>query len=55
MTELNPRQLAFCNEYAKDCNATQAYIRAGYSAKGAEVSASQLLTNPKVKKKCLNC
>ena len=31
-----------------DFNATQAYIRAGYSDSGAAQSASALLTNPKI-------
>lgn len=45
---LNDRQKAFCREYIIDFNATQAYIRAGYSKTGAEVSACQLLRNPNV-------
>lgn len=47
---LTPKQAAFVREYLIDLNATQAYIRAGYAARGnaAEVSASQLLRNPKV-------
>lgn len=46
--QLNERQLAFVKEYLTDLNGTQAAIRAGYAAKGAEVTASKLLTNPKV-------
>jgi hypothetical protein len=46
---LNARQQAFMMEYLSDINrnATQAYIRAGYAARGnaAEVSASKLLRN----------
>lgn len=48
MNRLNPKQEKFCQEYYKTSNATQSYISAGYSEKGAEVSASQLLRNPKV-------
>ena len=42
----NKRHERFCLEYVKDFNATQAYIRAGYSPKGAKSSASELLANP---------
>jgi len=45
---LNEKQKRFCEEYIIDLNATQAYIRAGYSKNGAEVSAHKLLTNTKV-------
>lgn len=47
---LNVRQQRFVAEYLIDLNATAAYKRAGYAAKGnaAEVSACQLLSNPKV-------
>lgn len=49
---LNVRQQRFVAEYLIDLNATAAYKRAGYAAKGnaAEVSACQLLSNPKVAK-----
>lgn len=47
--ELTPKQLLFCKEYLIDLNGTQAAIRAGYSKKTAEVQASTLLRNPKVK------
>ena len=43
MVNLNPKQIAFCEQYVIDLNATQAAIRAGYSAKTANVKASQLL------------
>jgi phage terminase small subunit len=46
--KLSPKQHKFCEEYLIDLNATQAYIRAGYSPKGAEASASTLLRNTKV-------
>ena len=45
---LSDKHKAFCHEYIKDMNGTQAYIRAGYSEKGARVSASQLLSNPNI-------
>ena len=45
---LTPKQAAFVREYLIDHNGTQAAIRAGYSKNGAEVTASQLLRNPKV-------
>lgn len=46
---LTPKQRRFVNEYCVDENATQAYIRAGYSPEGAGPSAHALLKNPKVK------
>jgi len=42
------KQKMFVQEYLIDLNATQAYIRAGYSGKGADVSACKLLVNPKI-------
>lgn len=45
---LSNKQLAFINEYLRDFNATQAAIRAGYSAKAARVQGSRLLTNANV-------
>lgn len=44
-TKLTPKQQLFVEEYIKDLNATQAYIRAGYKARGraAENNASRLL------------
>lgn len=45
---LNLKQEQFCQEYIIDLNATQAYIRAGYEEKSANVTSSQLLANPKV-------
>lgn len=41
---LTPRQLVFCQEYLKDLNGTQAAIRAGYSKRSAEVTASRMLS-----------
>ena len=46
---LSPRRMAFCGEYVVDHNATQAYIRAGYSKKGASQGAERLLRNVEVK------
>lgn len=42
---LNARQERFILEYLKDVNATQAAIRAGYSAKTANRIGARLLTN----------
>lgn len=41
--KLTPKQEAFCAEYLIDLNATQAAIRAGYSAKTADRIGAQLL------------
>lgn len=45
---LTEKQQRFADEYLIDLNATQAAIRAGYSAKSAEQQGSTLLRNPKV-------
>lgn len=45
---LTPKQAAFVAEYLIDLNATQAAIRAGYSARTAPEQASRLLANVKV-------
>lgn len=45
---LNPRQEAFVREYLIDLNATQAAIRAGYSAATADVQGPRLLGNVRV-------
>lgn len=47
---LNPKQARFVTEYLKDLNATQAAIRAGYSAKTANQIGSRLLANVQVAK-----
>lgn len=44
MPKLTPKQAAFVCEYLVDLNATQAAIRAGYSAKTARAQAARLLT-----------
>lgn len=43
--KLNPKQERFVAEYLLDLNATQASIRAGYSAKTAHVQGPRLLGN----------
>lgn len=43
------KQEKFCVEYLVDLNGTQAAIRAGYSAKTAEATASRLLRNVNIK------
>lgn len=47
--ELTPKQRRFVEEYLIDLNATQAAIRAGYSAKTAEVQGCRLLRNAQVR------
>lgn len=48
MGTLNEKQLRFIDEYLVDLNATQAAIRAGYSAKTAKQQGSRLLTHDDV-------
>jgi phage terminase small subunit len=45
---LTPKQAQFVEEYLVDLNGKRAAIRAGYSAKAAEVQASRLLRNANV-------
>ena len=45
---LTPKQELFVMEYVVDLNGKQAAIRAGYSARTAEVQASRLLSHVKV-------
>lgn len=51
MSKLTPKQELFVNEYLVDLNATAAYKRAGYKAKGhsAESAAQRLMSNVEVK------
>ena len=49
MAKLTDKQRRFVDEYLIDLNATQAAIRAGYSAKTADQQGSRLLANVKVK------
>jgi len=47
--EMEDRRMRFVNAYlANGRNATQAAIEAGYATKGAHVTASRLIRNPKV-------
>lgn len=48
LNELTDKQKAFVNEYLIDLNATQAAIRAGYSAKNAGKIGSQLLEKTRI-------
>ena len=45
---LTPKQQRFVDEYLVDLNATQAAIRAGYSAKTAGSIANETLTKPEI-------
>lgn len=47
---MTSKQKRFCIEYLIDCNATQAAIRAGYSAKTAYSVGQRMLKNVEVKK-----
>jgi phage terminase small subunit len=48
MSRLTPKQQRFVVEYLVDLNATQAAIRAGYSAKTANRIASENLSKPDI-------
>jgi phage terminase small subunit len=48
MSKLTPKQAKFCEEYLIDLNATQAAIRAGYSAKTAEKIAHENQRKPEI-------
>jgi len=48
MAALTPQQARFVREYLGDLNATQAAIRAGYSARTADVQGPRLLGNARV-------
>lgn len=50
MAKLTAKQQRFCEEYLIDLNATQAAIRAGYSAKTAKQIGGENLTKPDVKR-----
>jgi phage terminase small subunit len=49
-SKLKPMQLRFAAEYGIDLNATQAAIRAGYSARTAKSQGQRLLTNAHIAK-----
>ncbi len=53
MSGLTKKQERFCEEYLIDLNATQAYVRAGYSGSNntARVESSKLLTKPNIQKR----
>lgn len=53
MAKLTEKQKRFCDEYLIDLNATQAAIRAGYSAKTAHSIGAENLTKPEIQK-CLS-
>ena len=46
--DFTPKQRFFVAEYLKDLNATQAAIRAGYSAKNADKIGSELLGKTRI-------
>ena len=48
MSELTPKQQRFVDEYVVDLHARNAAIRAGYSAKSAQMQSSRLLTNEQI-------
>lgn len=50
MIDLIDKQQRFVEEYLIDLNATQAYIRAGFSAKLANTNAVKLLQNTTIVK-----
>lgn len=47
-TGLTPKKALFVAEYLRDFNATQAYLRSGYSANGAAQAAHKLLSSADV-------
>ena len=48
MKPLNARQEKFCQNLVMGMSATQAYIAAGFSAKGANSAASKLKSQPQI-------
>jgi len=48
MMELTPKQARFVGEFLLDFNATQAAVRAGYSAKTARAIGAENLTKPHI-------
>lgn len=49
MAKITKKQQKFIDEYMKDLNATQAAIRAGYSARSARATASRMLTKDNIR------
>ncbi len=54
MARRNSRHEIFALEYVKDLNGTRAAIAAGYAKKSAHVTASELLSKPKVQRMVAN-
>lgn len=48
---LEPKQEKFCREYLKDHNASQAYIRAGYAKRNANVNSSKLMAKDSIQRR----
>jgi phage terminase small subunit len=48
--KLNPKRQRFVHEYLVDLNATQAAIRAGYSASAARSQGHRMMTNADIEK-----
>jgi phage terminase small subunit len=49
--KLSAGQDSLCREYILDRNASAAYVRAGYSPKGANALASRLMANDSIKRR----
>ena len=49
MSKLTDKQRVFCQEYILDMNATQAALRAGYTARSAQQMGSENLSKPLVR------
>ena len=49
--KINPKQEAFCQAYASGLSITQAYVKAGYSEKGAGQGGERLLKNVEIAKR----
>lgn len=47
--KLTPKQRAFCQHYLECGNSTEAYIKAGYKAKGARANAARLIAKDSIK------
>jgi hypothetical protein len=43
------RREKFCQEFVKSLNASQSYVNAGYSSKGADAGASRLLSDVSIR------
>lgn len=48
MPELKGRRERFCREYLIDMNATQAYVRAGYTSEYPGIQCSKLMAEPEI-------